>query len=133
MAIVSLGTQTVDLDLRTRLDFGPFTHREGRAFMYFLQAQTPNIDVEGSYLNINTTHANGGDNVRLPLLAKFFPTTTKMAFLVKVPRIIDANNQQILIQLGPKEFYRGAATTRQYDVELFWEDSEELRLTDSFP
>lgn len=133
MAIVLLDTKTANFKTRGRLDFGPFIHREDRAFMYFLQMVTPNAQLEGAYFTINTRFANGGDNIRSPLIAKFFPTTTKMAFLVKVPRIRDTNNQQLLIQLQPKEFYRNATTTTEVDIELSWEDDETYRLDDGFP
>jgi len=133
MAIELLETKTANFKTRERLDFGPFIHREGRAYMYYLQMVTPNAQLDGAYFVVNSRFANSGDNIRSPMICKFFPTTTKSAFLLKVPRIRDTNNQQVLIQLLPKEFYRNATTTEQVDVSLFWEDDETYRLDDKFP
>lgn len=133
MAIVLLDTQTASFKTRARLDFGPFIHRRDRAFLYYLQMITPNAVLDGAYFNVNSRFANGGDNIRSPLICKFFPTTTKMGFLVKVPRIRDTNNQQILIQVAPKEFFRKADTTPEVEISLFWEDDQDYRLDDNFP
>lgn len=133
MAIVLLGTQTANLKTRDRLDFGPFTHRQDRAFLYYLEMVTPNAQLEGVYFNVNSRFANSGDNIRSPLICKFFPTATKMGFMVKVPRIRDTNNQQILIQVSPKEFFRRADITPEVDISLFWEDDQEYRMEDAFP
>lgn len=133
MTIVALQTLTADFDTQARMDFGPFIHRSGRAFLYYLEVLDLADAAPRTYLNVNTRFANGGDNIRSPLICKFFPTQTKMGFLLKVPRIRDTNNQQILVQCGPKEFFPNSTVQRQMQVQLSWEDDTEYRLDDSWP
>lgn len=133
MAIVLLDTQTFDFTTGDRVDFGPFIHREDRAFMYFLEATNLTVPSPQSYLVVNSRFANSGDNVRSPMICKFFPTQTKMGFLLKVPRIRDTNNQQVLIQCLPKKFYPNAVGQDIMDISLFWEDDQEYSLDDGFP
>lgn len=129
MAIVLLDTKPASFKDRARIDFGPFVNRAGRSHMYFLQLVTPGANADGGYFNVNARHANSGDNIRTPLITKFFPTTTKQAFLIPVFRIRDTANQRILVQVSPKEFYRGAAETRDVEISLFYEDERDYPIT----
>lgn len=118
MALVVVGTETVDFDKRERVDFGPVTLRADESHLFTLN-HTPRTDsVEGGYIVVNSRFANSGNNLRSPLIIKYFPTGTGTAFFVNAPRVRDTNNQRVLIQLNPKEFYRGASPTRQIDVTL---------------
>lgn len=133
MAKIDIGTLTADLDTRSTEETPIITLRSNNSYLFFIRTVPPTLMNEDGYLNIVATIGGAALTVKTPLICKYFPTGEEMCFLLPVPRVVNSNDQDVTIQILPREFFQGRATVRQFDVILSYDDARDYDIGAVYP
>lgn len=133
MAVVDIATLTADFDTRATEETPAIQLRRDNSYLFYIRTATPNTVNPDAYLNIVATIFNGTSQVKTPLIAKYFFTGEEMMFLLPVPRVQNSNDQDVTIQILPREFYANRAPIRSIDVVIAYEDANDWNIATTFP
>lgn len=130
MALVSLGTRTLDWDTRTTEEFDTIDLNDNRGYLFFVRTVPSTVMTQNQYLVMIAKLSSDEGFIETPLEAKFFPKGLMMQFSVAVPRLSIYNDPDVSILALPREFKRGTGSDRQLDIEVLYEDDDDLRATE---
>lgn len=133
MAVVDIATLTVDFNIRATQETPAIQLRRNNSYLFFIRANPVTLLNPDAYLNIVGTIFNGTNQVKTPLLAKFFFTGEEMMFFLPVPEVQNSNEQDVTIQVLPREFYSNRAPVRSLDVVVAYEDANDWNMGVTFP
>lgn len=133
MAVIDIATLTANFDTRVTEETPAIQLRRDNSYLFYVRTNPPSTINPDAYLNIVATIFNGTSQVKTPLIAKYFFTGEEMMFLLPVPRVQDSNDQDVTIQILPREFYSNRAPIRSVDVVIAYEDSRDWAIAATFP
>lgn len=129
MAIEQIGRLRANLDTREEIIFPSTTLDSDLVHMYQLSTNTPPENLQGCYFVVVLSYARATNPYRSPMVCKWFPSTARMVFPVRTPRVRGAATQDVSVILLPKEFYRGSAIVRMPNIRLTREDTRTYDLS----
>lgn len=129
MALISLGTRNLDWDTRVTEEFDSVGLRDNRGYLFFVRAVPITAIPMNQYMVMIAKISSDEGFIETPLEAKFFPKGFMMQFSVALPRLSFYSDPDVSILVLPREFKRGTGTLRQMDIEVLYEDDDDLLAT----
>lgn len=133
MAVVDIATLTADFNTRLTQETPAVQLRRNNSYLFYIRTNPGNLVNPDAYLNIVATIFNGTSQVKTPLLCKYFFTGEEMMFFLPVPEVQTSNDQDVTIQILPREFYSNRAPIRTLDVIVAYEDANDWNIGVTFP
>jgi len=128
MALSLIGSNVIDFDSRTEIQYPPVSLEEGKGYLFFARANPLTTTTLRGYVNLIALLDTSYGQVEFPLEAKFFPKGNLMAFSVAVPKAKWDKDIGCTILALPREFYKGSSQVRQFNLEMLWEDEEDYKV-----
>lgn len=123
MALQFVNTKTVTFGVGDRQDFTRVDLPAGETRLFYLDTDPQGIVLKKAYLNVYAQFSAPGTPISTPLLLKYFPTTTRVLFLLPILQLRTNPVQRVTIYTQPKEFFPGSAGIKKLKVSLFYENA----------
>lgn len=122
MALVSLGTQTVDWTTKNEVVYGTAAARRDSAVAFVIRQGGTPVQTRNQYVGVLGLLDSSYGLLETPLISKYFPGVRAQLLLLCIPDADYDRDFPVSLVLLPREFKPGSRTNDTLQIEVLYDD-----------